>query len=140
MKKLPEHTIKRPLNSVSLINFFNDRCEIWPYPMISGECFTMGLFSGLVIKPYEAFQLIPTAIQIVFDNQYSKFLTNACELLSTLIAMSDTTEMPLSLNKSLSSLNEMVDKNSEKAFLTGCWDSICKHYRIKASTLNIRGK
>lgn len=111
-------------DSAALTELFAVRVARWPHPMMHDECFTVGLFGDLTssLEPATAFALIAKATSLVFAQRDPASIACALELLIDLARASDTTEMPLELQRSWSSLYDHVGGGDG-------WDALRQWYR-----------
>ncbi len=105
---LPEIEILRTeVSPDHLRNFFRARIREWRHPLVSGECFTIGVFDDLIaaITPETAFALIPAAIAIAREWSGSDIQITAISLVEDLARRSGTTQMPVGLLELLHDIN-----------------------------------
>lgn len=124
------YEINRTGNPKLLFNLFNVRTKEWKYHMVCDECGTFNIFSDLQKLNYiQGFKLIPTAIEIVNNQNDDVLLTTALSLLSICIEISNTTEMPNVLLQHWTSINNKVSKNNVADSMK-TWSGINRWYRI----------
>jgi hypothetical protein len=85
----------------SLKELFILRTARWKYWLMNSECWTGGRFDDLEQKLYSdnAFDLIPTAVEICLTQADPDLFDTALSLLASLARASNTTEMPNSLRE-----------------------------------------
>lgn len=83
------------------------------------------------INSATAFQLIPTAIEIVLSNPTLPKLAQALSLLSELAYLSTTTELPEELKLAWTKLEKIAQTNIDNCDVKLYWEGICEWYRIK---------
>jgi hypothetical protein len=98
-----------------LKELFYQKTKEWPFHLMSIESGTFGLFSNVKLNTSQSFDLIPTAMELCFEQQNPDLLATALSLMEQCIRMADTTEKPAILSGKWPELenkvNEMGNKN-----------------------------
>ena len=126
----------------ALRELFRIRTQAWSHHMMHGEGSKIGLFSDLAytevtswddcIDSGPAFQLIPTAVNLVLE-QSEMFLSEcAFELLAQLIRCAGTTEMPGPLRVRWHDLGTLARDRSSRTL--ACWQDIERWYPLRDVT------
>lgn len=122
------HDLSVNPSAANLERFFLKRISVWDYAMFDlGPC-TLGICDGLVsaLKPYQAFELLPAAAQILLRETDHNKIEQALDMVSDLVTAAGTTEIPLQFK-------ELFDQIESKASQTTSgkrvWAYIQSNYR-----------
>lgn len=122
--------LKETGNSKLLLELFTLRTAKWKSPYMYVEGGTIGLFSDFenFEKKYIAYELIPSAIDIVLAQDDPNLLATALSLILACITESDTAEVPNELINKHDRIKRLVLKLENRESLLQ-WRQICEWYR-----------
>lgn len=119
-------------SSDNLKILFNKRIELWKYPYIHNETYTLGSFGDLTqtISSQAAFHLIPTAIEIACEQVDKDRFITALSLAHALIIASNTTELNEIITSQLAQLKRKAHAIPTSSEIDGYFDNINSWYRV----------
>jgi hypothetical protein len=89
------HDLSVNPSAANLERFFLKRTSVWDYAMFDlGPC-TLGICDGLVsaLKPFQAFELLPAAAQILIRETDHNKIEQALDMVSDLVTAAGTTKI-----------------------------------------------